>query len=223
MNPPERAASGSVPSASDGFCLAPFDHFFVLDYCLWRGRRARPIHLARRMSVEARSPDPATPGGSNASGSDGRPRRPRRRARGIAFRAVGRKMALFAAANAVISLFLPWMVIELRGVNAFALGSEPWLLAMFDATWVAHAVWAVLGASVLVAVLVLVDRVRSLGTFLGFVALAAGGGMMFLAVMVFETVLPLRQVGVIACGVGGLVMVGSGAVLFRASSRGSPP
>ncbi|MHC4505687.1 MAG: rhomboid family intramembrane serine protease, partial [Planctomycetota bacterium] len=174
------------------------------------------------MSVEARSSDPATPAGSNGLGKEGRRRRPRRRARGTALRAVGRKMALFAAANAVISLFLPWMVSESRGVNAFALGSEPLWLMAFDAMWVARAVWVVLGSSVLVAVLVLVDRVRSLGTFPGFASLAAGGGMMFLAVMVFESVLPLRQLGVIACGVAGLVMVGSGALLFRAKWRPLP-
>ena len=171
--------------------------------------------------MEARSPDPAAPAESNASEARGHPRRPRPRGRRMPLRAIGRKMALFAAANSALSLFLPWMVTARGGVNAFALGSESRWLAMFDATWVAHAVWAVLGASILVAILVLVDRVRSLGTFLGFVSLAAGGGMMFLAVMVFETVPPLRQLGLVACGVGGLVMVAGGALLFRA--RWHPP
>jgi membrane associated rhomboid family serine protease len=147
----------------------------------------------------------------------------RRRPREIPFRDIGRKIVLFAAANAVLSLFLPWVRTSQQSVSAFGLASSP-LAALRSArvAWVVWAVWFIpLGAAVAGGV-VLVDRKRPTGMLLPYAALAAGGWMVLLAGNVFETCPLLRQLGVVACGIGGLVFVGGGAILLKARWRPAP-
>jgi len=152
---------------------------------------------------------------SGAKLGNGRPRP--RRPRELPFRDIGRKVVLFAAANSVVSLFLPWIMTSRGAINAFGLKS-PVLRALGipGIAWVGRAVWFIpLGAAVAAAV-ALVDRRRPTGMLLPYAAFAAGGWMVLLAGNVFETCPLLRQLGVVACGIGGLAFVGGGAILVRA-------
>ncbi|MHC5058631.1 MAG: rhomboid family intramembrane serine protease [Planctomycetota bacterium] len=146
-----------------------------------------------------------------------------RRAREIPFRDIGRKVVLFAAANALVSLLLPWAKTPYDSANAFGLGmSSLRILGVARIAWVAKAVWFVpLGAAVAAGV-AFVDRRRSTGMLLPYVSFAAGGWMVLLAGNVFETCPFLRQIGVIACGIGGLVFIGGGAILLKARWRPAP-
>jgi len=146
-----------------------------------------------------------------------------RRARELPFRDVGRKVVLFAAANSLVSLFLPWVRTSRNTINAFGLTPSV-LRALFipGVAWVGVAVWFVpLGAAVAAAIAV-IDRRRPTGMLLPYAAFAAGGWMVLLAGHVFETCPILRQFGVVACGIGGLAFVGGGAILLKAKWRPAP-
>jgi len=146
-----------------------------------------------------------------------------RRRREIPFRDIGRKVVLFAAANSLVSLFLPWVQTSRGSINAFGLRSSSLsILGMQGIAWVGVAVWFVpLGAAVAAAIAA-IDRKRPTGMLLPYAALAAGGWMVLLAGHVFETCPLLRQLGVVACGIGGLAFVGGGAILLEAKWRPAP-
>ncbi len=146
-------------------------------------------------------------------------RRGRRRARrlgsGVRLRDAGRKMALLASADILLSLLLPWIQRGEEGLNAFELGS-PMLL------WVAIAIWPILVMALAAGVLALVDRVRSLGRVIGVAEILLGCLVTGLAGEILATIVILRQVGVVAMGVGGLLLICSGAVLLKAPWTPSP-
>ena len=155
-----------------------------------------------------------------AATKPGSARTHRRRPRELPFRDIGRKIVLFAAANSIVSLLLPWIQTSRYSVNAFGLNpSALRAIGITRVAWVLKAVWFVpLGAAVAAAV-ALVDRKRPTGMLLPYVSFAAGGWMVILAGNVFETYPLLRQIGVVACGIGGLVFIGGGAILLKARWR----
>jgi membrane associated rhomboid family serine protease len=141
-----------------------------------------------------------------------RARKPRRVVR---LRDVGRKMALLAAANILLSLLLPWIQYGDEGINAFELAS-------MDLVWVEIAVWPVLVLALAAGGLAFADRMRSLGWVIGAVEAVLGVLLVGLAGEILVTIPLLRQVGVVAMGVGGFLHLASGVVLLVAPWSPSP-
>ena len=141
-------------------------------------------------------------------------RRPRS---GVRLRDVGRKMALLASANIMISLLLPWIQFGDEGINAFELAA-----ADADVVWVEIAVWPILVLALVAGALALADRVRSLGWVIGAVEAVLGVLVVCLAGEILATIPFLRQVGVLAMGVGGLILAAAGVVLLKSPWSPSP-
>jgi membrane associated rhomboid family serine protease len=133
----------------------------------------------------------------------------------------------FGAANAAISVFLPWMRFATGSVSGLALARSPELaralLFACGGGWVATAVWSVPLAGALSAACAFADRRRPLGPAPGAIAVISGLWLIALASAVFATVEPLRQIGVLACGVAGLVLAGGGSLMLAGKWERSPP
>lgn len=133
-----------------------------------------------------------------------------------------RRIALLGAVNLLGALLLPWLVVGNAGLNAFQLAKVRVELDVMGAGWVPLLAWPALAVAALVTVLLLADVARSLGILPGAVAIVFGAGALAVSGWTFASVVVLRQLGEVALGVAGLLLVSGGALMLRARWE-SPP
>jgi membrane associated rhomboid family serine protease len=126
-----------------------------------------------------------------------------------------------------IALLLPWITLVSisgrAGINAFGLtgGRAEALLASFGAEWFGIWLWIMPGLALASAGLALADRFGSLKWLPSAAAALTGLVIVSLTGYAFFTVLVLRQIGALSCGISGLLFLAGALCMLGAPW--SPP